>query len=121
MEVDRSKPARKSTIEADMDRVIAELLDSANVKRATKILTMPDSETRHEYEIKINPATGQPEVLETVTSTKHECAICGKPFAQTFVCFKCKARVCREHYVKQYFAYGDCAHCARDDGALFGH
>jgi len=115
LEMDRSKPARKSAIEADMDRVISELLDSANVKRATKILRMSDSETRHEYEIRINPATNQPEVMETVASTKQECAICGRPFAQTFVCSRCKAKVCREHYVSEYDMIIDsCANCARD-------
>ena len=97
MEKDRSRFKGKSAIEADMDRVIVELLHSASIKKAKKIVIMPDSETKHEYEVKIDPATNQPEVIETVSSTKQECAICGKPVAQIFECHVCFSKVCRNH------------------------
>jgi len=113
LEKDKPSTRIKSTIEADMDRVIAELLHSASIKKATKILRMPDSETTHEYQVRIDTSTNQPEVIETVTSTKQECAICGKPFAQVFACIRCKAKVCREHYKMQY-KIGVCTNCAQD-------
>jgi hypothetical protein len=64
------------------------------VKEVQRIIKSPDSQTKYTYEVQVDPATGKQNVIESFTTTKKECALCGNYSVQVFHCEDCGAQVC---------------------------
>lgn len=100
----------KSAIEVDIERTLADLLSGKEltepVRTAKKIIKTADSETTVMYELQVNPRTGQQEVVEQITTTKEECARCGRYTSQRRQCPKCYLEVCGSCITSYEFSYG---------------
>jgi hypothetical protein len=100
----------KSPVEFDVERTITELLSgqehSEPVKVGKKIIKTPDSETTVEYELAVDPRTGQQQVVEHISTTKQECGRCGKFTSQRQACSQCETKVCGECITTFYYGFG---------------
>lgn len=101
----------------EFEKILSQLQSSENVKEVQRIVKTPDSETKYDYEIQVDPLTGNQKVVERFTTTKKECAMCGGYFAQVFKCEECKAQVCAND--SRYHTWSDgsgikmCKNCFR--------
>lgn len=88
----------RTPLEIDAERTLAELLSGRElhepIKSGKKIIKTPDSETTIEYELGLDSRTGQQEIIEHVTTTKRECALCGRYTSQLRACDHCKMEIC---------------------------
>jgi len=88
----------RSPIEIDAERTLTELLSgkevSEPIKTGKKIIQTPDSETTIEYELALDPRTGEQQIVEHVSTTKHECGRCDRLSSQLTGCYYCGTKVC---------------------------
>ena len=92
---------------AEFERMLSNILTGSaeTIKEVERIIGSPDSETKLNYEVQVDPRTGKQKVIEKFTTTKKECAICGGYFAQIFVSEYCKAQVCANDSRFHEFSY----------------
>ena len=79
---------------AEFEKLLSQVVGSESVKHVERLIKTPNSETKLNYEIQVDPTTGQQKVVESFVTTKKECALCGGYFAQTFICADCRAQIC---------------------------
>ncbi len=79
---------------------------SEPIKVGKKIIKTPDSETTIEYELAVDPRTGQQQVVEHISTTKQECGRCGKYTSQRQHCTQCSTQVCGECITAFSYGYG---------------
>jgi hypothetical protein len=88
----------KTSVETDLDKTLTELLSgretSEPVRIGKKIVKTLDSETTIEYELAVDPRTGQQQVVEHIKTTKQECGRCGRLTSQLKSCRFCTMNVC---------------------------
>lgn len=88
----------KTPIETDLDKTLRELLtgreSSEPVRVGKKIVKTLDSETTIEYELTLDPRTGQQQIVEHISTTKQECGRCGRLSSQLKDCRFCHTMVC---------------------------
>jgi ribosomal protein S14 len=100
------RPAEFSAVQRDFDRTITDLGGgkiSQELMTKKRIVKTPDSETTIEYELKVDPTTGQQYVEEKWTTTKVECAVCGRYASQVRKCEYCGNKICGQ-CVRNYYA-----------------
>ncbi|MGP8128676.1 MAG: hypothetical protein ACLP9D_12830 [Candidatus Bathyarchaeia archaeon] len=106
-----------NAIQQDFQRTVADLSQGKipeELITKKRIVKTPDSETTVEYELKIDQSTGQQYVEERWTTTKQECAICGRFTSQTRACDFCGNKVCGQclrSYKPYSSSYMTCKSC----------